>query len=154
MLDKFTETLKDYLPAIGHKIVLQWVECWLWNSFTLQVLRLPERTGNSAPLRIRTVCWSLSLSLYIYIYIYTYIYIYSQRNLVMGYLCWILWDFFLDLTLLVILRQIEMISVTVLNPISLFIYRKQRYKWFNQMVQFSLPLLLYNFICVLNGISS
>ena len=40
----------------------------------LQVLRLPERTGNSAQLRIRTVCWCH----------YIYIYIYIQKNLVIG----------------------------------------------------------------------
>lgn len=75
MLDKFTETLKDYLPVIGHKRVLQWVVLGLEHFVTLlQVLRLPERTGNSTVKDQNC----LLVSLYIYIYIYI------QRNLVIG----------------------------------------------------------------------
>lgn len=68
MLDKFTETLKDYLPVIGHKRVLQWVVLGLEHFVKLlQVLRLPERTGNSTVKDQNC----LLVSLYIYKYIYS-----------------------------------------------------------------------------------
>lgn len=73
MLNKFTETLKDYLPVIGHKMVLQWVKCWVWNVL-LHFFKFWDflKGQETQQLRIRTVCWCH----------YIYINIYIQRNLV------------------------------------------------------------------------